>query len=131
MVRLGGGNLLLPTVSAEEAKEFDANWKMGLPHCCTAETFRINIRGGPKSPWNRSAAQVFARSYLEHHQIEPNAVLLKDVADRAMIRIKSLRVEAGKKRLSAQKSIALERAGRRRGRKSTVSGYPQIIDIRR
>jgi hypothetical protein len=130
MVRLGGGNLLLPTVSAVEAKEFDANWKNGLPHCCTVETFRINIRGGPRSPWNRSAAQVFARSYLEHHQIEPNAIVLKDIADRAMTRIKSLRIEAHKKGLSAQRSTALEKAGRRRGRKSTVSGYSQNLDTR-
>jgi len=65
---------------------------------------------------------VFARSYLEHHEVEADAEVLKDIAERAITRIKSLRVEFVKNGLSAQKIAALEKAGRRRGRKFTVSG---------
>jgi hypothetical protein len=102
MVRLAGESLLLPVVSDEEAEEFKASWKNGSPHCCTAESFRIDIRGAPRSAWNRSAAQVFARSYVGHYRIQANPETLKDIADRAMTRIKSLRFEFKKKNVSQQ-----------------------------
>jgi len=35
--------------------------------CCTAERFRMDIRGFPKNAWNVSAAKVFARSFQEAH----------------------------------------------------------------
>lgn len=121
MVRLAGESLLLPVVSNQEAKEFTESWENGPPHCCTAESFRIDIRGAPRSAWNRSAAQVFARSYVGHYRIQANAETLNDIADKAMTRIKSLRAVFRKKNMSHQQRIELERAGRRYGRKFTVS----------
>jgi len=120
MVRLAGESLALPVVSAEEANEFEASWKNGGPHCCTAESFRIDLRGAPRSAWNRSAAQVFARSYVGHYRIQANPEILKDIAARALTRIKSLRFEFIRKNKSQQRRDELERAGRRRGRKFTV-----------
>ncbi|KAG1786345.1 uncharacterized protein HD556DRAFT_1240528 [Suillus plorans] len=35
--------------------------------CCTAERFRMDIRGFPKSAWNISAAKIFACSFQEAH----------------------------------------------------------------
>jgi len=122
MVRLAGESLLLPVVSNQEAEEFKESWENGPPHCCTAESFRIDIRGAPKSAWNRSAAQVFARSYVGHYRIQADAETLNDIANRAMTRIKSLRFMFQKKNISQQRRTELERAGRRYGRKFTVSG---------
>jgi len=120
MVRLAGESLALPVVSAEEANAFEASWKNGAPHCCTAESFRIDLRGAPRSAWNRSAAQVFARSYVGYYRIQANPETLKDIAARALTRIKSLRFEFIRKNKSQQRRDELERAGRRRGRKFTV-----------
>ncbi|KAG2103703.1 uncharacterized protein F5147DRAFT_580307 [Suillus discolor] len=35
--------------------------------CCTAENFKIDILGMPKSKWNISATKVFARDFVAHH----------------------------------------------------------------
>lgn len=47
--------------SEEETQQFD-------PHihepCCTATSFRPDLRGPPKTKWNRSAARVFVESFL-------------------------------------------------------------------
>jgi hypothetical protein len=64
---------------------------------------------------------VFARSYVGHYRIQANAETLNDIADKAMTRIKSLRAVFRKKNMSHQRRIELERAGRRYGRKFTVS----------
>lgn len=50
---------LLPT--EEEVDSFDPRTR----ECCTADDFRPNLRKSPKSPWNRSAARVFARHMNE------------------------------------------------------------------
>jgi hypothetical protein len=36
-------------------------------HCCTAQSFRIDIQGSLRSKWNRSAAIVFANDFVLNH----------------------------------------------------------------
>ena len=48
-------------VTQEEADGFDNS--VGYP--CTADNFRLHLRGTPAHKWNRAAAEVFTKSFLQ------------------------------------------------------------------
>ncbi|KAH7908028.1 hypothetical protein BJ138DRAFT_974978, partial [Hygrophoropsis aurantiaca] len=43
------------------------NWEPANNACCTRRDFRIDITGYKMSPWNKSAAQVFAKAFLKKY----------------------------------------------------------------
>ncbi|KAI0715208.1 hypothetical protein C8Q76DRAFT_618222 [Earliella scabrosa] len=50
--------------SVAEVKDFD----LAKSHpCCTVEKFRLDLRGTPCSPWNKSATIVFVDDFMEKH----------------------------------------------------------------
>jgi len=61
--------------------------------CCTASHFRINIFNGPHSPWNRSAAQVFAIDFACFHDLDLNGAILDDIENAFFMRVKTLCVD--------------------------------------
>jgi hypothetical protein len=122
MTRLLGDDFSSSVVSDPEIAEFEARWKDDKSKdCCTVDSFRINIRGAPKTPWNISAARVFARSYVDFYKLDQDSKTLIEISNCATTRIKSLRYAFAKLNLTAPKRLALEAAARRRGRKATVS----------
>lgn len=122
MGRLVGKDISKAVVSDPEIKQFEAQWKEDQSRdCCTVESFRINLRGPPKSPWNISAARVFAQSYIHHYQLDSDPTTLLAISRCATTRIKSLRYKLKKLSLTAPERLEFEAAARRRGRKATVS----------
>jgi hypothetical protein len=122
MTRLLGNDISNSVVSDPEITAFEALWKDDKSKdCCTVDSFRINIRGVPKSPWNISAARVFARSYVDFYQLDRDSKTLMAISDCATTRIKSLRYAFTKLSFTAPRRLELEAAARRRGRKATVS----------
>ena len=45
----------------DEVERFDP--LRGLP-CCTENDFRFDVIGAPRSPWNKSVADVFTSSFM-------------------------------------------------------------------
>ena len=83
------------SVDKETADVFAA--ALGLRHerddCCTASHFRIDILNGPRSPWNRSAARVFAIDFARFHDLDLNGPLLDDIENTFFTRVKTLRAK--------------------------------------
>lgn len=52
----------------DEAKRFEQAGDGA--HCCDLATFRININTGAHNRWNRSAARVFVRGFLQTGEFE-------------------------------------------------------------
>jgi len=96
------------------------------PECCTAETFRVCIQGDPKSPWNRSAARVFSRSFATHHGLDPTPENLNDIYERALSRFKNIKAEIKRKALPDEDKELVAQRERRRGRKSGVREHIYI-----
>jgi len=128
MTRLLGDDFSSSSVVSDpEIAEFEARWKDDKSKdCCNVDSFRINIRGAPKTPWNISAARVFARSFIDSYRLNKDSETLMEISNCATTRIKSLRYAFAKLSLTAPKRLQLEAAARRRGRKATVSNIYQL-----
>ena len=61
--------------------------------CCTTMQFRFNIRGTPRSPWNLSAAHVFADSFVSHHGLACTREVTTSVVKCFLTQMKTLRKE--------------------------------------
>jgi len=100
------------------------NWEAdrSLPECCTPDTFRICLTGFPRSTWNKSAARVFARSFLEYYNIQETPEELDDLYERALTRFRGMKLKKQALDLDqAQKDDRAQR-DRRRSRKAGVRG---------
>jgi hypothetical protein len=85
---------LEPQVDEKEAEDYAILWNVNqdggrVKPCCSIAAFRIDILDVPRSPWNRSAAQVFCKSFLPESEHNPDTV--KATEDAFFIRIKSLK----------------------------------------
>ena len=123
MAQLVGNDISQAVVSEPEIKAFEARWKEDQStDCCTIDSFRINLRGAPKTPWNISASRVFARSFVHLHNFDSDPKTLITISNCAITRIKALCYKLVKlMTLSASKRLEVERSACRRGRKATVS----------
>ncbi|KDR65578.1 hypothetical protein GALMADRAFT_148577 [Galerina marginata CBS 339.88] len=110
--RLMGSHGFIDNASA---KEFAERWKADKNlQCCPANSFKIDVVGTSRSPWNTSASRVFALDFLAFHQIQPEPTVLQETLGLAKTRIGSIRYSVKRKEhlnLSAE---------RRKGRKSTL-----------
>ncbi|KAH7903959.1 hypothetical protein BJ138DRAFT_1019805, partial [Hygrophoropsis aurantiaca] len=93
--------------------------------CCTADRFRVDLKGTPRSEWNLSAAQVFADDFCATH---PKAQYSREDVCRAwIIHFDTLRAnyrkqEASKKELEVIANAQTEK--RRKERKVNVRSLP-------
>lgn len=86
--------MLEPTVGEQEALDFATAWKAGddgatTPPCCSISTFRFDILGFPKSPWNLSAARVFCQSFIPQAERDPETI--KAITSAFLSRVKALK----------------------------------------
>jgi hypothetical protein len=59
--------------------------------CCGANNFQIDVIGGPRSPWNVSAALVFTENYLQTKDLPDSDA--KAVKEAFFTRVKSIKQE--------------------------------------
>ena len=53
------------------------NFNPALGPCCHAGNFRLNLKGTPRDPWNKSATEVFVESFLNKHtEYPPNEAVV-------------------------------------------------------
>ena len=119
-------NYFQTRISADESKRFDEAKKEN-PRCesCTATNFRLYLDGPPRCEWNKSAARVFSRSFVEFHDFpedQRRAVLL-EAQKMALTRIKTIKAEYVLSQRSAQIQLDKAREARRRERRANVSGF--------
>lgn len=103
------------------------NWQPEIEECCTAERFRLHLRGTPCNSWNASAARVFTNDFLRTHaEIYPDVwavrrMVLKKIKAHIKSLIKSFRQNGrGEALINATKL-----AKNRQERKANVSPLPQ------
>ena len=119
-------NYVQTRVSVDESKRFDEA-KKNNPACesCTSTSFRLYLDGPPRCEWNKSAARVFARSFVEFHDFpedQRRAVLL-EAQKMALTRIKTIKAEYVLSQRSAQIQLDKAREARLRERRANVSGF--------
>lgn len=118
---VGVGKLFVPSVTHDEVAAFEALWNKthgNPPHaCCTIDTFRIDILGKPKDPWNRSAASVFYKSFVP--EANRSGKMLKEVTADFHNRVKTVIAEYKKRFDEGARRIA-QRDARRKRRKYDV-----------
>ncbi|KAF9487921.1 hypothetical protein BDN71DRAFT_1513500 [Pleurotus eryngii] len=99
---VGEDNLLQPSVGAEEAQNYANMWNarkgINVPPCCDEENFRYDLLGTPRSPWNQSAARVFAVAFRRWAQADLDHTATMDAF---FTWIKSLKQNYKKSQLNA------------------------------
>lgn len=125
LTRLVGKKSQIRTVSEEESIAFAAVWGIDegqscMP-CCTAESFRVDLNRDPTSPWNKSAAEVFYRSFTVHYQIQEPEKIHDEIIGRFLTRVKTLKTEFKTQLLSPRERAEKARKNRRAARKKSVS----------
>ncbi|KJA19415.1 hypothetical protein HYPSUDRAFT_56670 [Hypholoma sublateritium FD-334 SS-4] len=95
-------NYFQTRASADESKRFDEAKKEN-PGCesCTPASFRLYLDGPPRCEWNKSAARVFARSFVEYHNFaeDRRGVVLLEAQKMALTRIKTIKAEYNSRQL--------------------------------
>ncbi|KAF8880278.1 hypothetical protein BD779DRAFT_1675976 [Infundibulicybe gibba] len=119
---VGGGDF--HTVTREEALDFAAAWSANGGESsllsCTLDHFRVDLLGKPHSPWNRSAARVFADAFIHAHNLDRTPDAIDDVSRCFFSRIKSMKA---KSKLKLSGSVVINehsRTGRRHQRKRNL-----------
>ncbi len=117
-------NITETRVSEDEARRFSARKKLEPSiESCSADRFRLFLDGPPRCDWNRSAARVFARSFVDH--ISPPAsqrrLALIEAEKLALARIKTIKAEYVHSLLSSSERDIHSQAYRRHTRKANVS----------
>lgn len=99
------------------------DWDPTLRECCTADQFKLQLRGTPCCPWNASAARVFTDHFLQTHtEIYPDVwAVRRMVLRKTQACIKSLIRAFRQNGRSGDIKLALRRAKNRRERKTSVS----------
>ena len=105
-----------PTAALAFARTLDVSGEETGGPCCTEELFMVDLQQ-PHSPWNQSAARVFASSFICFHDLPNSDQLYDDLVRAFFVRMKSLRREHLTS-LKDPKQVAQRR--RRDGRKAAV-----------
>ncbi len=122
---MGGKNMFSPRrrVNQEELDAYAASWNLdnGLSchPCCGPDYFRFDLIGKPRSPWNKSAARVFAIDFITAHQVSKRS--FDDIIESFFVRVKTLQAQY-RLQLKGPATLILSKAQRRREyRKYSVS----------
>ena len=110
-------------VSILEISAFEVSLKAdraNFPPCCSADALRVDLRGQPRSEWNKSAARVSALNYIMSNQASPDDLPI--IEKHILTYIKTLhtrvrRLEMQLSNVEEEKRKSLERC---RQRKTTV-----------
>ncbi len=110
-------------VNQEELEAFAASWNLddgvSCRPCCGPDYFRFDLTSKPKSPWNRSAARVFATDFITTYQVSKRA--FDDIVASFFVRVKTLQAQY-RLRLKGPMTVLMSKVQRRREyRKYTVS----------
>ncbi|EGO04666.1 hypothetical protein SERLA73DRAFT_149083 [Serpula lacrymans var. lacrymans S7.3] len=106
--RLLGTSKLASMVTTVELKLFATTWKasvekgLNCPPCCTVDHFCIDTVSGPRSPWNKSAARVFADDCVSFHGIDKTYVALQTVMRQFHTHVKGLKAKWARLSKSSQ-----------------------------
>lgn len=117
-------NIIQTRVSEDEARRFKARKQLDPSvESCTPDRFRLYLDGPPRSEWNRSAARVFARSFVDHISLSggQRRLALIEAEKLALARIKTIKAEYLHTLLSNHMRDVQSQAYRRRTRKANVS----------
>jgi hypothetical protein len=99
------------------------NWNPKVRECCTAQEFKLHLKGTPSNPWNASATRVFADHFLDtYSQIYPDVwAVRRMVLKKTRAYVKSLIKAYRESRRSDNLQLATKEAKNRRERKTNVS----------
>lgn len=117
-------NIIQTRVSEDEARRFQARKQLEPgAESCTPDHFRLYLDGPPKSAWNRSAARVFSRSFVDYIALSgaQRRLALIEAEKLALARIKTIKAEYIHTLLSSHMRDVQNQAYRRRTRKANVS----------
>ncbi|KDQ53072.1 hypothetical protein JAAARDRAFT_50036 [Jaapia argillacea MUCL 33604] len=89
---LKGASPLIPTVNPMESSAFSVAWMAsdGAEVACEADSFRIDILGTPRSPWNISAGHIFAATLISANGYPDTEDVVEQIQHAFATRIKSL-----------------------------------------
>lgn len=106
---------VLTSVTVDEADLFV---KSRAVDCCTVDSFRVDLIGPPRSPWNMSAANVFVAAFEQFTGLELDPKIVKAAF---FTRLKTLKqhFKLAKKSKNEQKTRIAQ--NRRQMRKRTVT----------
>ncbi|KAI0027858.1 hypothetical protein K488DRAFT_74217 [Vararia minispora EC-137] len=82
-----------PELTEDERERFEGLYEQSNGHCepwCTAENFKLDLRGNPRSPWNISASSVFVNYMVEIGQYMDNFATRKVLTLTFFTRVKTL-----------------------------------------
>jgi hypothetical protein len=116
-------NNRLRVATENEVSAFNRRWppsREGWEACCTISNLRIDLHGPPRSPWNRSAARVFAADFASFHQMPLTPTVFDDVTRRFLTRVKTLKAKWGNHNQSFGDRLIQSQAARRWQRKRIV-----------
>ena len=83
------GSSLVVFDSSQVANLFAERSNGSSRRSCSTLEFSIDVSGGPRSIWNKSAADVFAEDFLHHHDLD--ASQLDVVKEKFFTRVKSIK----------------------------------------
>lgn len=132
----GGGAFPNSHVSPANARGFAAAWDvdngLSCEPCCSAENFKIDLLGNPRSPWNKSAAAVFAKDFISYHAAIPDndADIFDEVMNVFLTRVKSLHLAYRDRLKSQELKNKIRQRARRNGRKYSVCFLTLCMRIR-
>jgi hypothetical protein len=106
--------------SAREVESFDPEYA----ECCTADDFKVDLEGHPRSTFNKSSARIFARDFKNRYP--QHGFSLKDIEKHWLTHVSRLKDTYKKQvKLAADpmdREVKLKEAKHRRsGRKVNVS----------
>lgn len=114
----------------EVVNEEDVNrWDPRVEECCTADQFKLHLRGTARNAWNVSAARVFTDHFLvTHAELYPNVwAVRRMVLKKTAAYIKSLVRKFRQGNHSEDLRLAIKRAKNRRERKTNVSPRTTLV----
>lgn len=111
-------------MGAEEAQNYANMWNarkgINVPPCCDEDNFRYDLLGTPRSPWNQSAARVFAVAFRRWAQADLDHTATTDAF---FTWIKSLKQNYKKSQLNAAEQGRAQSLARRKTRKRAVCQF--------
>lgn len=99
------------------------NWNPETEECCTAQQFKLHLKGTPRDAWNTSAARVFTDHFLFTHSAQYPDVwaVRRMILRKTSAHVKSLIKAFREGRRGNEVKQAIRRAKNRQERKATVS----------
>ena len=104
----------------EEVADFEKS-RSG-EHCCSAEEFRVDISKGARNKWNKSAAIVFARAFVESGDYDHEDE--QQISEAFLTHLRTLRRKFREQGLTTVQVRDRQKKANRDQRKVTVSGLP-------